>query len=176
MKGSITSCLAQLIETTFGKEKWEAVRDHAGAQSVAGLKLATSDVDDAVASRLIQSTCKILGLTEQQAADAFGEYWCCTYAPKVYKAYLQRFRSAREMILGMDQVHSDVTNNMANARPPRFEYHWEDENSLVVTYKSPRGMMSIYVGLARGVGKYFKEKLDVQSLSANQCRIRFLRA
>jgi hypothetical protein len=34
-------------------------------------------------------------------------------------------------------------------------------------------MMDIYVGLVRGVGKYFKESLTVQKLSVSQCRIRF---
>jgi hypothetical protein len=173
MKGAMSSCLAQLVETQFGKDQWEAIKRDANAEHVAGLRLAMSDVDDGVFSRLIQSTCKVLGISAAQAADTFGEYWCCTYAPRVYKAYWVRFKSAREMILGMDQVHSEVTDDMANARPPRFEYRWENERALVVTYQSPRDLIDLYIGLARGVGKYFQEKLSVQKLSSSQCRIRF---
>jgi hypothetical protein len=173
MKGAISSCLAELVETRFGKDKWEAIRKDAGAGAVAGLRIATSDVDDTTITRLMDSTCKVLGISSAQAADAFGEYWCCTYAPVIYKNYVRRFSNAREMILGMDQIHVEVTERMANARPPRFEYGWENEKSLNVTYKSPRGMMDIYVELVRGVGKYCKESLTVQKLSVSQCRILF---
>jgi hypothetical protein len=54
------------------------------------------------------------------------------------------------MILAMDEIHVQVTSMMANARPPRF-----------------------YMGLARGVGTYFGEDLDVRKLGADRVRIRF---
>ena len=77
------------------------------------------------------------------------------------------------MILAMDEIHVQVTSMMANARPPRFDCKWLDEDTLEVRYKSKRGLLPLYMGLARGVGTYFGEDLDVRKLGADRVRIRF---
>ncbi|MGO9484167.1 MAG: heme NO-binding domain-containing protein [Rhodomicrobium sp.] len=174
MKGTITVCLIELVENKFGKDKWAAIIEDAGlAAQASSFRMAPYDIPDEQVLKLIASTCKVLRITAQQAADAFGEYWCCTYAPRVYAPFYKRFKSAREMILGMDKVHVDMTATIPNAQPPRFNYVWENPNTLVVEYKSKRNLIDIYAGLVRGVGRYFKEKLTVTKLSPAQVRIVF---
>jgi hypothetical protein len=174
MKATITNCLAELVETKFGKDKWEAILKDAGLQAHAGVfRIPPSDVPDDQAYKLIASTCKVLAITPQQAADAFGSYWCCTYAPRIYAPIVKRFKNAREMIVGMDSVHVTMTETIPNARPPRFNYKWERDNTLIVDYKSSRNIIDIYIGLVKGVGEYYKEKLVVTKLSAKQVKIVF---
>jgi len=174
VKGTITNCLAELVENKFGKVKWlEVLKDAGIASNVTSIRMVISDVPDERAAALLGSTCRVLGITLEQAADAFGEYWCCEYAPRQYKVIVRKFKNAREMILGMDAVHVNMTQTIANAHPPRFNYKWEDENTLIVEYDSKRNMIDIYIGLARGVGKYFNEKLSVSKLSPNTARIVF---
>ncbi len=174
MKATITVCLAELVENKFGKDKWAAILDDAGlAAHASSYRMATYDIPDEQVGKLIASTCKVLHVTAQQAADAFGEHWCCTYAPRVYVTIFRRFKSARELILGMDKVHVDMTATIANAHPPRFNYVWDNPNTLLVEYKSKRNMIDIYTGLVRGVGLHFKEKLTVTKISPTQVRIVF---
>ena len=174
MKGTITACLIELVEKKFGKDKWAAILDDAKLREhAADFRMAPVDIPDELIGELLASTCKVLGVTLQQAADAFGEYWCCSYAPRVYALVYKRFKSAREMILGMDKVHVDMTATIPNAHPPRFTYTWENPHTLLVEYKSKRNMIDIYVGLVRGVGTHFKEKLDVTKISPTQVRIVF---
>jgi hypothetical protein len=174
MKATITNCLAELVETKFGKDKWRAILDDSGLQAHASkFRLPPSDVPDEHVQKLLDSTCKVLGITFQQAADAFGEYWCCTYAPKIYAAVVKRFKNSREMILGLDDVHVTMTETIPNASPPRFDYKWEDAKSLIVTYKSKRNLIDIYIGLVKGVGLFFREPLEVRKISANQVKIVF---
>lgn len=66
------------------------------------------------------------------------------YAPKLYAAYLDRFKTA-----------------------------WLDANTLDVEYLSERNLIDVYVGLARGVGKYFKEPLTVTKHSETKVTIVF---
>lgn len=174
MKGTITACLMELVGEKFGNDKWAAILDDAqlGAHA-ADFRMAPFDIPDEQVLKLIASTCKVLRITEQQAADAFGEYWCCVYAPRVYSLVYKHFKSAREMILGMDKVHVDMTATIPNAHPPRFNYVWETPNTLLVEYKSRRNLIDIYVGLVHGVGIYFKEKLGVKKISPTQVRIVF---
>lgn len=172
MKGTIIKCLAELVLEKHGDVVWQRIMDDAGFAKHT-LILAIGDIDDDQAIRLLSSTTKVLGITPEQAADAFGEHWCCVYAPRVYARTLQRFSSARDLILGLDQIHVDVTRTMANAAPPRFAYAWKSSNVLEVTYTSHRGLIDIYIGLARGVGKMFNEALVVRKVSSTLAEITF---
>lgn len=138
-----------------------------------GLRMNVGDVPDQDVGALIQSTCKVLGINAAQAADAFGEHWCCVYAPRVYGQIVKRFKNARDMILGMDDVHVEMTKTIPNAKPPRFTYKWDNPNTLIVEYKSSRGMVDIYAGLVRGVGKYFKENVNVTKVDTTHVKIVF---
>lgn len=172
MKGTIIKCLAELVQEKHGEAMWQRIMDDAGVPRHT-LILAIGDIDDAQALALFSSTTRVLGLTPEQAADAFGAHWCCVYAPRVYARTLQRFSNARELILGLDQIHVDVTRSVANAAPPRFTYVWKSSNVLEVTYVSHRGLIDIYVGLARGVGLMFKEALQVRKVSNTLVEITF---
>lgn len=175
MKGTITKCLMELVETRWGSERWaEIVRDaQVDEETQRALGLPASDVDDAAATRLLESTARVLKVPFQAAADAFGEYWCCTYAPRVYSVTVEKWRDARGALLGLDEVHVRVTATMKNARPPRFDYAWIDDDTLEVTYRSHRKLLPVYVGLARGIGAYFGETLIVQQIASDRVRIEF---
>ncbi|PZR17573.1 MAG: hypothetical protein DI536_04470 [Archangium gephyra] len=66
-----------------------------------------------------------------------------------------------------------LTRAVPNARPPRFQLSWRDADTLDVEYLSERKLIDVYVGLARGVGKYFKEALTVTKLSETHVQIVF---
>jgi hypothetical protein len=174
MKGTITNCLAELVETRFGKEKWVAIMAHAGAESTPNLRMPIADVEDSVAIKLLGSAAVVLGLSEEQATDAFGEYWCCTYAPRIYGSIIRRFKTAKELIVGLDDVHVKTTAAIPNARPPRFKYRWLNDTDLEVTYMSHRNLLQVYIGLARGVGKYYNTPLEVSATSKDKVVIRGL--
>jgi hypothetical protein len=59
------------------------------------------------------------------------------------------------------------------AHPPRFDYDWKNEKTLVITYKSPRGLVDFLIGLIHGVGKYFHEELMTTKLSADKVEVIF---
>ncbi|MFH1061829.1 MAG: heme NO-binding domain-containing protein [Candidatus Omnitrophota bacterium] len=172
MKGVIPKCLGELVEKKFGKDKWEAILKEAGL-SEKTIFMAVENIDDADVLKVVGATCNQLNITLQQAADAFGEYWVCEFSPKMYAAYYKNKKSAKEMLLAMDEIHQKTTLNMKDAKPPRFEYEWKDDKTLIMHYKSARGMVDFLVGLIKGVGKYFKENLKVNKLSETQVEVIF---
>ncbi|MDX1804521.1 MAG: heme NO-binding domain-containing protein [Alcanivorax sp.] len=175
MKGTITRCAKELVESRFGEDKWQAILDDAGVDQETRHRLSypTTDIDDSLTKAILRSTGTVLGLSPEQVADAFGEYWCCEYAPRIYASILTRFQSAREMILAMDKVHVQLTATIENARPPRFDYQWQDDNTLIVTYKSFRGLIDLYRGLVLGVGKLFNEPLQATKIDNTRVEIVF---
>jgi len=172
MKGVIAVCLGELVKNKFGKEKWAEVLEDAGLPKSTHF-LAIQDIEDAVVLKLVDSVCKVLNISLVQAADAFGDYWVNHYAPKIYKAYYRKANSAREMLLNMNDVHKEVTSSIENAHPPRFEYEWKDDRTLIMTYHSERKLIDFLVGLVKGVGKYYKENMKVKKLGNTRVEIAF---
>jgi len=173
MKGVIVTCLESLVKEQFGQHSWENVLEEAGLDKHTLFNM-TSNVEDKSVLDIIRAACKVLDLTPDQAADAFGDYWVNVYAPKVYSMYYRRkAHSAKEMLLHMDKLHETVTSSVPDAHPPRFDYEWQDEHTLIMHYKSHRGLIDFLVGLIKGVGKYYNEDLRVAKKSETAVEIVF---
>lgn len=172
MKGVIAVCLANLVQEKFGKEKWHEILEASGLPKTTFF-MPSTNVEDAAVMTVVESTCKVLNLSLQQAADAFGDYWVNDYAPKIYKAYYRGKDNAKDFLLDMDKVHISVTERIADAKPPKFEYQWLDEKTLIMKYISHRGLIDFLVGLIKGVGKHFNEKLTVSKMSSEKVKVVF---
>ena len=172
MQGTIVKCLAEMITEQFGQDKWEAILEMTGLRRD-HVFLTTEDVDDQVVLKMIGSVCQILNVSQVQAADAFGDYWVNVYAPRLYHVYLDMAQSAKEFLLRMESVHQAMTRILPDARPPRFEYEWKDDKTLIMKYHSHRGLIDFMIGLAKGVGKYYKEDLAVTKLGNDRAEITF---
>lgn len=172
MKGTIVKCLKEMVENKFGKDKWDAICEKSGFPK-GGIISLSADIDDATVMKLLESTCTTLGVTLDQAADAFGDYWVNSYAPSVYKSIFAKYKSAREFILGMDEVHIMVTKTVPNAKPPRFTYKFTDDKTLVMTYDSSRGLIVVLMGLVKGLARHFNEKLTVSKINDRSIKIVF---
>lgn len=172
MKGVIALCLKEVVVEHYGADQWQAIVAHAG-HSKDPMILPIADIDDQVVIGLLTSTCQVLNISLEQATDAFGDHWVNVYSQKMYRAYYDGARSAREMLLKMDDIHVMVTRHIPGSHPPRFEYEWEDEKTLIMKYKSERGLIDLLVGLIRGIGKLYRENLTVTKLSSDRVRVVF---
>lgn len=172
MKGVIPDCFGKLIVSKYGKDKWEQCLEGAGLKKNTPF-LPTSDIPDADVLNVVQSACKVLNISLQEVADGFGDFWVNDYARKIYKAYFKKAGSAREFLLNMDNLHNEVTKNIPNAHPPRFTFDWANDKTLIMTYKSDRGMIDFLVGLVKGVGKFFNEDLQVKKVGNDKVQIIF---
>ncbi len=172
MKGAIINCLQELVVNSFGKDKWETALEKAGFEKHT-VFLTIQDIDDASVLKLVGAVCSVINISLPQAADAFGEYWMCTYAPKNYDVFFAGIKSAKDFLLKMDKVHHVTTATVPNAHPPRFDYSWENDKTLIMKYKSPRNLIDFMVGLIKGVGKRFNENLAISRIGENSVRIVF---
>ncbi len=173
MKGAIANCLKEMVVSRFGQSAWEEILTVSGQRSDM-IILATNDIDDTLVLQIVENSCKILGHSIEDIAGYFGDFWMNSYAPGVYKAYYGVNATAKDFFMKLDEIHSKVTRNIQNAKPPKFEYEWRNENELILTYISPRGLIEFVVGLAKGVGTYFNQKLSVRKISATKVEITFL--
>ncbi|MDR2632900.1 MAG: heme NO-binding domain-containing protein [Treponema sp.] len=172
MKGTIVLCIADLVKKGGGEEKWREILKRSGLPEDL-LLTSIADVDDTIIQEVLKNIGTVLQLSPQQISEAFGDYWVNDYAPKYYKAYYYGINSAKALIMGVDAIHEQVTKIIPNAHPPRFDVEEIDEKTLKVHYKSHRKMIDFYIGLVKGVGKFFKTPLQVKKLSEEYVEIRF---
>jgi hypothetical protein len=172
VKGTILKCLQEMVESRHGKDEWRDMLVDAGFKGPQLFSL-SADIDDGKAVALFASAARVLEVGLQSVMDEFGDYWVNDYAPRVYQTIYGRYRNAREFLMAMDDVHVMVTQSIENSRPPRFEFESKNEKTLLVTYKSKRNLIDLYIGLARGVGRRFGTDLDIVKLSARQVKITF---
>jgi len=172
MKGTIAICLRDLVINQFGQDKWTESLRNAGLSEYT-IFLPISDVDDEQVLKLVGGVCKALNISLSQAADAFGEYWVNVYSQKLYSIYYKGNKTARDFLLNMDDVHVQMTKSMKNARPPRFNYEWKNDNTLIIRYLSHRNLIDFAVGLVKGVGTFYKENLQVEKLDDERIQVTF---
>jgi hypothetical protein len=171
MKGTIHKSIEKLVIEKFGEEKWYECLASVGLDEDHVFML-NEDVDEQLTMDLLGKMPAILGISFQQVCDAFGEYWVNAYVPKIYFGYIENYKTAKEFLLAMDEIHETVTKEIPNAKPPRFDFEDKGE-SIIVTYKSERGLIDLYISLVKGVGIYFKQMLDIKKLSETQVEITF---
>jgi hypothetical protein len=172
MKGTIVKCLEELVSTKFGKGKWEKSLKDAGLKE-STMILAITDVDDSQVMKVVEAVCKNLNISLTQAADAFGEYWVNVYSQKMYSQYYKKNKTAKDFLLDMDNVHLAMTKSMKDAKPPRFNYEWKDDKTLIIYYRSHRGLIDFAVGLTKGVGKFYNEDIRVTKLGPDKIQVVF---
>lgn len=174
MKGTIIVCLRDMLAEQNGlsPEGWKDMLAAVGMDRNRVILLST-DVEDGQALALFGEAQQRFFSNHEALADAYGHYWSVLYAPRIYSAVYKGVKTARQFLLKLDQLHVQVTETMENARPPRFRYEEKDNGELVVHYISPRGLVHLYAGLARGIGNYFGEKLNVRVLDQNRISIQF---
>jgi len=172
MKGVIVLALKEMVSERFGKDKWEKALAKAGIDKEP-IILPTSNVDDKIILAVVNSLCEVLGISLAQAADAFGDYWVNVYSQKIYRVHYIGVETAKDFLLKMDSIHVASTKGLPDATPPRFEYEWKNDKTLIMKYKSKRGLIDFVVGLIKGVGKFYKEDLKVTKLGDDRVEIVF---
>ncbi len=171
MKGTIVNCLEELVTEKFGAEKWRESLKKAGLSEEKTFTM-LSDVEETEFMRIMEGVASAAALSMEQTMEAFGEHWSTVYAPNVYGAYFAAAKSARELLLNLDHIHSAMTRSMKSARPPRFRYEWRGDKLLIMHYESNRGLVALMPGLIRGVGKHFNERLMVKTVG-NEVHVHF---
>lgn len=121
MKGSIPTCLKKMTIAHFGKERWEKTLENIGISKYTVFPV-MEDIDDLTVLKIVEELCQTLAISLSQLADEFGDYWVNVYSQEAYSRYYFKYQGAMEFLLGMDELHKQVTQQIINAQPPKFSY------------------------------------------------------
>ena len=95
------------------------------------------------------------------------------FTDDIFCAFFNGVDSAKDFLTKLDYIHEAATRGIENARPPRFELKWENHQTLVMTYVSERNLVDLAIGLAKGIGRFYRENLTVTKLDDRRVQIVF---
>jgi len=173
MKGTIVvCCFRDMVVEKLGSPTWERVLEMSGIPRDTVFK-PTEDASDEVVLEVLHNLCKVLNISIQEATEAFGEYWISCYAPKLYGNFNILSTNSRELVTKLNEIHSKVIKTMKDAPPPKFRLTWKDEDNLLITYDAKWTLAIFFIGLIKGVGRYYDEEISVNMWSSNQMLVKF---
>ena len=174
MKGTIHYCLEATIKENYGDSAW------AKCQQAVGLKKSHSfgqqilkDINEEDSIKLFQLSAETLNIDLKTLFDQFGDYWCLTYAPKMYPQFFEKAQSTKDMLVGLDHIQQVVIGKKPGAKPPRFTYEWQKDGRLLMTYKSERGLFELFESLLRGLDKRFDSETSIERVGDNSLLLGF---
>jgi len=172
MKGIVAKCLEELVVNKYGKENWEEILKKSDLPI--DLKIYShKNIPDDVILKVINNACSVLDVSFEQIADIFGSYWINDFVSKKYFAFFKPKYSAKDFLLQMNRIHEKMTERIENAKPPHFEFEDVTDNSIVMSYHSERHLEPIWLGIIKGVGEYYNEKLEIIPITKNKVKIIF---
>ena len=164
MKGIINKGIQELVETKFGTEPWEKVKELAKCEEP--FFSVSEDYPDQMTMDLASAASEVSGLPLESVLVEFGKFWVTNTGAKSYSTFFKLAgKTAREFLLNMNRAHKQATKNILNAKPPNFEYEELPDGRLLMHYRSERRLCAVLRGIISGVGIYLDEELQVKEIS-----------
>ena len=180
MVGLIHKLLFDLIEEMAGMEKVLQVKRKAGVAEDKEFRM-DEVYDDDEWQRLFGATCEVLGVSEDQAIDAFADIFFKDSMSR-WPMWFSMSKTAREFLERQPKIHNgfatSIRDQMASqAINDKFEIE-NDKEGITVHYRSPNQLCSLYMNLARRLMKHYGDEAVIEETKClkhgdDECEIHF---
>ncbi|BFR48441.1 heme NO-binding domain-containing protein [Nitratidesulfovibrio sp. HK-II] len=171
MRGVLPKLMQEFAVGNYGRDVVAKVLEAMGNP----VFLATGNYPDQVLKQMAHELSRITGDSTRDVFRKLGRYTMDGF----YRMYRRYFKTndLKEMYLGMDALHKQLTKDYPGINPPAFTY--EDRgNTLIMTYRSSRALFEYFEGILIGAADFMRRKVDVkvtpQGEHTARAEIRFL--
>ncbi len=172
MHGAFIVGLKEMIINRFDESFWFEILQDADFEPDYH-PISNHELDEAKALLLIKGAAKKLNLGDRKFGETFGNYWIKVFAREKYFAFFDAFKSSKDFINQLNEIHQKLTSNLQHPTPPVFEITWETPHSAVILYKSNRGLIHIAVGLLKALGDYYNDEISVYRVENKGIKVFF---
>jgi len=157
MKGEIFNLLEAFIVERFGDVAFERILERArGKLTTRETFVGPGTYPDQDFMTLFMAATREAGISAGVAQFEFGRFCFPRLMNKLPKDMIDRAASARDLLKSIHAViHVEVRKIYRDAEPPNFTYAEPDEKTLVMTYRSRRGLFDLVEGLMTGCGEHY---------------------
>ncbi|NLY46398.1 MAG: chemotaxis protein, partial [Tissierella sp.] len=161
MKGTIVSAWIDTCRVLYGEEITNESLRHFGID-VDKIFRPSEEVEDRVALGIIEHIASRLNRSSDEIWRDMGNSNVATYS-RIYPAFF-RYKNLYSFLQAMYDIHVVVTKRIDGAKPPILGIKPVDKYVAHMTYASPRGMFSYFLGMLEGAAKYFGEEIKIETL------------
>eukprot|EP00931_Biecheleriopsis_adriatica_P044756 TRINITY_DN25630_c0_g1_i1.p1 TRINITY_DN25630_c0_g1~~TRINITY_DN25630_c0_g1_i1.p1 ORF type:complete len:670 (+),score=152.96 TRINITY_DN25630_c0_g1_i1:132-2141(+) len=155
MMGHIHIILKDLIDVNFGADKWAVILKEAGLSDDKTC-LDTVQQPDETSYSLVHATCAVLGISADDALEAFGKH----FVVFALKSGNSRFLKAQGMTLqaflaNVNNLHGQLERDHPNAIFPYIEAKYDPvKDEVDLEYLSTRkGLSKVVSGVVKEIGR-----------------------
>lgn len=166
MYGLVNKALAQMVVSIHGAHAWETIKTRADVD--VDVFVSMDSYPDEVTYKLVGAASDVLGDPPEALLEAFGEYWTLYTSQSGYGDYF-RVGGTRlaDFLANLDHLHARVGLIYPSMCLPSFTVEKLDDDNLLLHYRSERdGLAPMVVGLVKGLGKLFKERLTIEQVAS----------
>jgi hypothetical protein len=158
MHGLIFAELKKYVETKFNPQTWEKLLDNAGLHGQLYLSSAVYPDKDILA--LVTAACAMTNLPAAAILEDFGEF----VAPSLVEQYRflinPKWKLLDFLVNTEDTIHKIVRFHQG-VTPPRLLTQRSAEDTVTISYNSPRRMCTLLKGIVKGAAAYYKEPVTI---------------
>lgn len=165
MKGTIVSAWVDTCRQVYGEEVTNEALKHFGLD-INKIFKPTEDIEDRIALGILDYIAEKLNKSPDEVWRNMGIQNVTTYS-KIYPAFF-RYKNLYSFLQAMYDIHVVVTKRIDGAKPPILNIRPVDKYTAHMTYSSPRGMFSYFLGMLEGAAKYFGEDIKVDTLEKTE--------
>lgn len=125
--------------------------------------LLTSAYPDEDFEEYLRRTSQAVGETRERILRRFGIFAALSTFRLLYPDYYAAHDGALAFLSDVEErIHETVRKTIEGARPPHLDVTGVSDDTVMITYTSPRGLCALLDGLVTGVGRYYGERLRIE--------------
>ncbi|MBR8835570.1 MAG: heme NO-binding domain-containing protein [Stigonema ocellatum SAG 48.90 = DSM 106950] len=161
MYGLVNKAIQDMVCSRFRQETWEEIKQKAEVE--VDVFISMQGYPDDMTHKLVKAASVVLNLSPSEIMQAFGEYWVQYTASEGYGEIMDMTGDKLpEFLENLDNLHARVGASFPELKPPSFECHHMEEDSLNLHYRSTReGLTPMIIGLIKGLGTRFDTEVDI---------------
>lgn len=178
MVGLIQKILFDMILDVGGEDKLAEIKKLANLPTDRAFQINLVYSDEEW-QRLLTATLKVLNLTQEQAEDAYSEYFCKD-AIKRFPVWFNSCKNSYEFLLIQPTIHNCFATGVADQKDrsainDKFKVE-KLPNEIITYYYSHNKLCGLYKSLARWIARYYKDEITIEEtqcmkLGAPECEI-----
>lgn len=162
MYGLVNRAIEELVVERAGRLAWEVAKRRAGVQVPSFISMRA--YPDQMSFDLVAAASHVLGIPVPEVLREFGRHWVLFTGGGAYGSLFRvAGSSVREVLQGLDGLHSRLSTSMPELLPPSVAVVGESAEGLRVRYESSReGLEAMMIGLIEGLGELFETPVEVE--------------
>ncbi len=167
MKGLVFTEFIEMVESQMGFETVHEIIENANLPSQGIYTAVGTYPEEEMVSLLVELNRKT-NIPIPDLLESFGQYLFERFT-KLYSHFLEGKNSTFEFLEKLeDYIHVEVLKLYPDALLPTIDTRSEGTNQMTLSYKSPRKLSALALGLIKGCAKHFGEELSIQQITVKK--------